>query len=412
VATDLKLEEKIQLPSDQDASGRELGDDEMLQLAAAIESGTLTSTKGQFVKRLEERFANYLGVDHCHACSHGTAALHTAIAAVDPEPGDEIVTTAITDMGALTPIIYQSAVPVFADVDPLTYNVTAATIEKALSPRTKAIMVTHLFGNPCRMGEIMELAKGRGIPVIEDCAQAFGAELDGRQVGAWGDIGCFSLQQGKHITTGEGGLVTSNNADLARRMFLFINKAWGYGDKNPDHYFLALNYRMNELTGAVAVAQLDKLADFIERRTAMAAALTAGLGDLPGIATPAVDRNAKHTYWKYCLRVDGEKFEGGIDGLARGLRERDILCAPRYIQKPAFECQVIRDQRTFGESRFPFSLARPEAVDYSRDKFPGTYDALASVLVLPLNERYTARHVEYVVDSIRDAATQLFKGDA
>src|SRR5690606_38715993 len=153
----------------------------------------------------------------------------------------------------------------------------------------------------------------------EDCAQAFGAELEGVKVGAWGDIGCFSLQQGKHITTGEGGLVTSNNADLARRMFLFINKAWGYGDKNPDHYFLALNYRMNELTGAVAVAQLDKLADFIERRTAMAAALTSGLGDSPGIATPAVDRNAKHTNWKYCLRVDGEKFEGGTDGLARGL---------------------------------------------------------------------------------------------
>lgn len=412
MATDLRIDENIQLPSDQDATGRELGDDEMLQLAAAIESGTLTSTKGQFVKRLEERFADYVGVKHAYACSHGTAALHTAIAAVDPEPGDEIVTTAITDMGALTPIIYQSAVPVFADVDPLTYNLTAETIERALSPRTKAIMVTHLFGNPCRMGEIMELARSRGIPVIEDCAQAFGAEWDGRKVGAWGDVGCFSLQQGKHITTGEGGLVTSDNAELARRMFLFINKAWGYGDKNPDHYFLALNYRMNELTGAVAVAQLDKLADFIERRTALAAALTAGLEDLPGIATPAVDRNAKHTYWKYCLRVDGDKFAGGIDGLARGLRERDILCAPRYIQKPAFECQVIRDQRTFGESRFPFSLARPEAVDYSRDKYPGTYDALASVLVLPLNERYTSRHVQYVVDSIRDAATQLFQGDA
>ena len=402
--------EKIQLPSDQDATGRELGDDEMLQLAAAIESGTLTSTKGQFVKRLEERFAQYVGVKHAYACSHGTAALHTALAAVDPEPGDEVITTAITDMGALTPIIYQSAIPVFADVDPLTYNVTADTIEAALSPRTKAIMVTHLFGNPCRMGEIMELTRGRNIPVIEDCAQAFGAEIGGRKVGAWGDIGCFSLQQGKHITTGEGGLVTSNNADLARRMFLFINKAWGYGDKNADHYFLALNYRMNELTGAVAVAQLEKLEDFVERRTRIAAGLTAGLSNLPGIETPAVDADVKHTYWKYCLRVDGDRFEGGIDGLARGLRERDILCAPRYIQKPAFECQVIRDQRTFGISRFPFTLARPEAVDYSREKFPGTYDALASVLVLPLNEKYTNQHVAYVVDAIRDAAAQLLKG--
>jgi len=410
VSTDLSPAlEKIQLPSDQDATGRDLGDDEMVQLAAAIESGTLTSTKGEFVKRLERNFAAYVGVQHAYACSHGTAALHTALAAIDPEPGDEVITTAITDMGAITPIIYQSAIPVFADVDPLSYNVTADTIEARLSPRTKAIMVTHLFGSPCRMGEIMELARVRGIPVIEDCAQAFGAEISGRKVGAWGDIGCFSLQQGKHITTGEGGLVTTNNADLARRMFLFVNKAWGYGDKNPDHYFLALNYRMNELTGAVAVAQLEKLAEFVERRTRIAAALTAGLADLPGISTPTFDADATHTYWKYCLRVDGSRFEGGLDGLARGLRERDIVCAPRYIQKPAFECQVIREQRTFGNSRFPFTLARPEAVDYSPEKFRGTYDALASVLVLPLNEKYTDQHVAYVIDAIRDAAEQLFK---
>jgi dTDP-4-amino-4,6-dideoxygalactose transaminase len=411
VSTDLNPTlEKIQLPSDQDASGRELGDDEMLQLAAAIETGTLTATKGQFCKKLEQNFAAYMGAAHAHACSHGTAALHTAIAAIDPEPGDEIVTTAITDMGALTPILYQSAIPVFADVDPLTYNVTADTIEAALSPKTKAIMVTHLFGNPCRIGEIMELARGRGIPVIEDCAQAFGAEIDGKKVGVWGDIGCFSLQQGKHITTGEGGLVVTDNADLARRAFLFINKAWGYGDKSPDHYFIALNYRMNELTGAVAVAQLEKLGEFVQRRTRIADALTAGLSNLPGIETPAVDAGATHTYWKYCLRVDGDRFAGGLDGLARGLRERDILCAPRYIQKPAFECQVIRDQRTFGNSRWPFTLARDEAVDYSRDKFPGTYEALASVLVLPLNEKYTTKHVNYVVTAIRDAAEQLYQG--
>jgi dTDP-4-amino-4,6-dideoxygalactose transaminase len=110
--------------------------------------------------------------------------------------------------------------------------------------------------------------------------------------------------------------------------------------------------------------------------------------------------------------VDGAQFAGGLDGVARGLRERDIVCAPRYIQKPAFECQVIRDQRTFGNSRWPFTLARPEAVDYRREKFPGTYEALASVLVLPLNERYTTQHVDYVVAAIRDAHEQLLQGAA
>ena len=381
----------------------------MLALSRVIESGTLTSTKGEFVKTLESQFAEWIGLPHAYACASGTGALHTALAAIDPEPGDEVVTTAITDMGALTPILYQSAIPVFADVDPLTYNVTADTIEAALSPRTKAIMVTHLFGNPCRMGPIMELARSRNIPVIEDCAQAFGAEIDGQKIGTFGDIGCFSLQQGKHITTGEGGLCVTADADLGRRMYLFINKAWGYGDPKPDHYFLALNYRMNELSGAVAVAQLAKLDDFVERRVRMAQQMTDGLQGLPGVSPPAVDEGFKHTYWKYCLHIDGSKLEGGLDALAGRLRERGVFCAPRYIQKPAFECQVIRDQRTFGNSRFPFTLARPEAVDYRRELFPGTYEALATVLVLPLNERYTAEHVQQVIEVIRTAVGQIAK---
>ncbi len=154
-----------------------------------------------------------------------------AVAAIDPEPGDEIVTTSITDMGALTPILYQGAIPVFADVDPRTCNVTAETIEARLSPRTRAIVVTHLFGNPCEMGPIMELAARRGASRSSRTApRPSGARYDGRHVGTIGAIGCFSLQQGKHITTGEGGLVATDDEALARRMFLFINKAWGYGD--------------------------------------------------------------------------------------------------------------------------------------------------------------------------------------
>src|SRR5262245_28483779 len=164
-------------------------------------------------------------------------------------------------MGALTPVLYQGAIPVFADVDPRTGNVTADTIAACLSDRTRGIVVTHLFGVPCEMEPILQLAKTHRLPVIEDCAQAFLAEYDGQPVGRLGTIGCFSLQQGKHITTGEGGLVTTNDDALAKRVFYFLNKAWGYGDPQPDHYFIALNYRLSELQGAVAVAQLQKLND-------------------------------------------------------------------------------------------------------------------------------------------------------
>ena len=404
----LVQESRLTLPSDQDASGRTLGEEEIQLLTDAIRSGTLTSTKGIFVKQLEQQFADLLGVKYAYACASGSAAVHTAIAAIDPEPGDEIITTSITDMGALTPILYQTAIPVFADVDPRTWNVTADTIRPCISERTKAIIVTHLFGNPCEMTEIMALADAHGIPVIEDSAQGFLATHGGQPVGSIGAVGCFSLQQGKHITTGEGGIVTTNDEALARRMFLFINKAFGYGDPQPDHYFIAPNYRMSELQGAVAVAQLGKLPDIVAQRQAAAQKLTDLLQGMTGIETPWIDSRSTHVYWKYCLRVNSQTIQDGAVGLAQKLKaDYGIFSAPRYIQKPAFECAVIRDQHTFGNSRFPFNLARPEAVDYSPEKFPGTYTGLEQVLVLPWNEAYTDEHIRYIANALRTAVTQL-----
>ncbi len=377
-------------------------------MADVVASGVLTSTKGSKVKEVEQRFAERLGVRFAYACSSGTAAIHAAIAAIDPEPGEEIVTTPITDMGALSPILYQSAIPVFADVDPRTLNVTAATLEPCLSERTRAIVVTHLFGNPCEMKQIRALAESRGVPVIEDCAQAFLAESGGRQVGTLGAIGCFSLQQGKHITTGEGGLVATDDEALARRMFLFINKAWGYGDRSPDHYFLALNARLSELQGAVALAQLEKLEDGVRVRRERAASLSEKLAGLHGIATPWVHPANVHSFWRYCLRVDSRVVPGGADELAATLRERGLFTAPRYIRKPAFQCAVIAEQRTFGDSRFPFDRARPEALDYSLEKFPGTVAGLEQVLVLPWNERYTEEHVAGIASAIKESLNVLW----
>jgi dTDP-4-amino-4,6-dideoxygalactose transaminase len=245
--------------------------------------------------------------------------------------------------------------------------------------------------------------------VIEDCAQAYLARSGGRYVGTLGAIGCFSLQQGKHITAGEGGLVVTDDPELARRMKLFVNKAWGYGDPKPDHYFLALNGRMTELQGAVTLAQLDKLADGVARRRAMARRLTEKLADLPGIETPWIAADAEHVYWRYCLRVDQRQVPGGSPALGAGLKQHDVASAPRYIQKPAFQCAVLRDQRTFGNSRFPFTLARPEAVDYSPERFPGTFSGLEQVLVLPWNERYTEDHVDHIASAIRSQHARLRK---
>ncbi|MCP4202871.1 MAG: DegT/DnrJ/EryC1/StrS family aminotransferase [bacterium] len=400
---------QLELPTDQDASGRSLGEEEVELLIGAVQSGVLTATKGSYVRSLERGFAGRLGVEFATACSSGTAAIHAAVAAVDPEPGDEIISSPITDMGAIAPILYQGAVPVFADVEPTGLTVTASSIEACISERTRAIIVTHLFGKPCAMREILELARARRVPVIEDCAQAYLAESGGRIVGTLGAIGCFSLQQGKHITTGEGGLVVTNDEALGRRIRLFVNKGWDYGGPQPDHGFLALNYRMSELQGAVGVAQLAKLDSVTESRIASAKRLSELLSKNKGLETPAEEPAATHSYWRYLLGVNGDRIPGGAPALAEELGRRGVSSSPNYIGRPAFQCGLFRDQKTFGQSRFPFSLARPEATDYSPERYPGTFEGLARALVLPWNERLGAEHVDHIGRSIQEAISMLGK---
>lgn len=390
------------LPSDQSASGRSFGDEELSLLADVLRSGTLIGTKGRYVRELEARFAGVLGVPHVIACSSGTAAMHAAIAAIDPEPGEEFVTTPITDMGAIAPMLAQGAIPVFSDVEPASCNVSAPLIEARLSERTRGIVATHLFGNPCDMGPIMALADRKGLPVIEDCAQAYLATDDGRLVGTIGAIGIFSLQQGKHATCGEGGLVATRDDALAHRIRLFVNKGWDYGSPEPDHGFLAPNYRMTELQGAVALAQMEKLEGMVAMRRERAARLDARLAGIPGLLTPRALPGARHSYWRYALRVDPAVHRGGAVALGRSLAERGIAAYARYIRKPAFDCPLFREQKTFGASRWPFPLARPEALDYRRERFPGTYAGLDDLVVLPWNERLSHEDVDCLAAAIAD----------
>jgi len=404
------MADRIALPSDTDHSGRDLSADELGLLRDVIDSGTLNCTKGTQVKAFERAFADRHGLPHARAVTSGTAACHVAIAAIDPEPGDEIITTPITDMGAIAPILFQQAIPVFADVDPVSLNVTPETVAARITRRTRAIIATHLFGNPCNVGVIKAIADAYGIPVIEDCAQAFLAQEGGRLVGTIGTIGAFSLQQGKHMTTGEGGVVITADPAHARRMTLFSDKGWGYGDPEPDHEFLALNYRMTDLQGAVARAQLTKLDGVVARRRASAARLTEQLAALPGLTLPQPPSRAIHVYWKYPLIVDPAVVRGGADALGAALKAQGVFCAPRYIQKPAFMCRVFTERRTFGTSRYPWaSRVRDGGSDVTYDPadYPNTLRGLERVVVLPWNEFYTDRHVDFIADAVRTAVRRL-----
>ncbi|BAM04033.1 DegT/DnrJ/EryC1/StrS family aminotransferase [Phycisphaera mikurensis] len=395
------------LPNDQAASGRSFDGTELALLKEALDSGCLTATKGDQVRLLQEEFAAMIGVKHALACTSGSAAMHCMVAALDLEPGEELIGTPITDMGSVAAILAQGVVPVFADVDPVTLNVTAETLEARITDRTRAIAVTHLFGNPCDMDAILAMADRHGLPVLEDAAQALGARSQGRPAGSMGAMAAFSLQQGKHVTTGEGGLVVTNDDALARRLFLFINKAWGYGDAKPDHYFLAPNYRMSELQGAVARAQFRKLPDLLDRRLHAACVLIGRLMAIDGITTPPVKPGDTCSYWRIPIRVEPGVIPGGVDALVAGLRELGIPAAPRYIQKPAFECEVIREQKTFGTSRWPFSLAQASATDHRPELFPGSYDGLKHVVILPLNEGFTEAHADRIASAVEQTVASL-----
>ena len=202
------------LPTVKNSTGRLIGDEERRLVLRVLESGNLAYIYGEMVEKFERRFSELLGTRHAVAVSSGTAALHTALIYRNPDPGDEILVSPITDMGSIIPVLYQQAIPVFVDIDPSNQNMDPALIEQHISPRTRGIIVTHIYGSPADMDPIMEIARKHDLFVIEDCAQAHMTEYRGRKVGSIGDMGCFSFQQSKHITTGDGGMVLPWNEGL------------------------------------------------------------------------------------------------------------------------------------------------------------------------------------------------------
>jgi perosamine synthetase len=393
----------LPLPSERNASGRSLGAEEIALLKEVIESGILFGPNGTKVRLFEEELQALFGVPYARPVSSGSAAVHTALGALDIAPGDEVVTSPITDMGALAPILFQGAIPVFADVDPNTLNVTAETLRPRITERTRAIIVTHLFGNPCDMDPILTLAREWGVAVVEDAAQAYLATYRGALAGTMGDIAAFSLQQTKHITCGEGGFVLTRSESLARRARLWADKGWNYDPVDPDHEFLGLNYRMSELQGAVALAQLRKIRPMVEHRVRMAERLRTLLTDMPGIVPLHPTPGATQTYWRFVFLVDREVIPGGPQALGSELRSLGVWSTPNYIRMPAFLCRNFRERITFGGTEYPYSLHHDRYPRERLEDYPGCREGLARILVLPWTERHEPEHVEFLAERIARA---------
>jgi dTDP-4-amino-4,6-dideoxygalactose transaminase len=313
-------------------------------------------------------------------------------------------------MGAIAPILFQQAIPIFADVDPVTLNITPETVAARITHRTRAIIATHLFGNPCDVVGITRIAVARGIPVIEDCGQAFLATQHGQLVGTIGRMGVFSLSQSAHMTAGEGGVIVTSDDTIARAATLFRDKGWGYGDPDPDYYILGLNYRMTELQGAVARIQLQKLTRAVRRRRRTAERLGEQLAHVPGLTLPEASPGSTHVYWRYALNIDPDAIRGGSDALAAALRARGVPCVPHYLSKPPFQSRTFTERKTYGRSRCPFSCRLRDGgseVVYDAADYPGTMRGLEQVLVLPWNELYTDEHVRYIARAVEESVRGL-----
>ena len=399
------------LPSFRDSSGRTFGAAERKHLLEVIDSGRLSFLTGSKCREFEQRWAELYGVKTAVAVSSGTAALHVAVTCVNPEPGDEIIVSPITDIGSIIPVIAQLSVPVFADIDPITQNICPASIERNITVRTRAIMVTHIYGHPADMDAIMAIAIKHNLLVIEDCAQAHLAYYKGKLCGTIGDIGCFSFQQSKHMTTGDGGMVISNNEGFnGRALRLCADKGWPRDAGGRDHLFLALNYHMTELQAAVGLGQLDQLQSFVEARIQSADRLTELLKDTPVTPVlPSVDTTG--VYFFYSFRVDPAKLSVPMTTFMEALTTEGIDGFIGYPGRtPIYRYPVIRDHKTFGSSGWPFTLDNARQDDFSAELCPEAERACRETVCMWWTDRFEDHHLHQIAKAISKVCEAYLKG--
>ncbi len=377
---------------------------ELQHLREALEQDTLFYAHGEKVSRLEREFAKMHGVRFAVACSSGTAAVHAAMIATGLSPGDEVITAPITDMGALIPILFQGGVPVFADVDPRSYTLSSEAVEQAITSRTRAVLAVHLVGNACDMHALRGICDRNGLVLIEDCAQAWGCMYDGKPVGAWGRVGCFSLNEFKHISCGEGGLCATDDAETARRLRLATDKGYERDAAATERAprFLATNSRMTELQAAVALVQLEKLEGQISRRRRWCMGLSEKLQSTEGITIPATVPKCDPSWWFYILRVVPEVLGAGAGAFADALQQEGLAAAQDYVRQCVYEYPVFTGHSAFSRGTHPYT-----ARDYGKGLCPTAEAVLDTAVALPINAGYTERDLDETALGIRKVAKWL-----
>jgi dTDP-4-amino-4,6-dideoxygalactose transaminase len=364
-----------------------IGAEEEQAVIDVLRSGWVT--QGPRVAEFEEQFSNYIGCDYSVAVSSCTTALHLALLAIGISPGDEVICPSLSFIATANSIAYTGATPIFADIDLATYNIDAARLEEAISPRTKAILVVHQIGLPAEMNEILAVANRHGLVVIEDAACAIGSEYDGKRIGKpLGTMACFSFHPRKILTTGEGGMITTNNVKLAERLRRLRQHAMSLSDvvrhnakqvSSETYDEVGYNFRMTDMQAAIGITQLDRLNDFLERRRYFAARYTKALQNLSWLQTPVVPTNCRHNYQSYMVRLIGDS-----------ATKRDAIMQKLLGKNISTRRAIMATHR-----ELPYRSAHWES------RLPQTNLACDTALILPLFHQMTESEQDYIIEALR-----------
>jgi perosamine synthetase len=304
-----------------------LGDRELEYVIDCVKSGWISSL-GEYVQKFEHRFARYCGAEYGVATFNGTVALHLLLAALGIGPGDEVIVPSLTYVATANAVRYTGATPIFVDSERQSWNIDPEAVPPAITPRTKAIIAVHLYGHPANMGPLRAIADAHNLLLLEDAAEAHGAHYKGRRVGSLGDAAIFSFYGNKIITTGEGGIIVTNNEAYAQRAF-FLENQGRYLDNPYWHSEVAYNYRMTNLQAAIGLAQLERIDELLAIRRRNAAYYNRRLAELPGLTLPPEADWAENVYWMYSVLI-GDNFGLERDAVRAQLREAGIDTRPFF----------------------------------------------------------------------------------
>ncbi len=356
-----------------------LGGNEKKYVTDCLESNWISSA-GKYIPAFEEQFAAACGCKYGTACANGTVALHLGLAALGLGPGDEVILPTFTMIATINAVAYTGATPVLVDSEPCTWNMDVDQVADKITPQTKVIMPVHTYGHPVDMDPLMEIAEKYGIFVMEDAAEAHGAEYKGRRAGSLGHAGGFSFYANKIITTGEGGMITTNDEKLATLTQNLRDHAFS-SERHFWHKYMGFNYRMTNLQAAVGVAQTEQMEGFIDNRRRNAALYTELLQDIPGVVTPPEAGNVKNVFWMYSILIEDE-FGMSRDEVRAFLAKRGIetrtFFIPMHLQPIYYE--------TFKGQRYPVAEMLCERGFY-----------------LPSASSLTESQIRYICDVVRQA---------